>query len=35
MTTLRRRLKTVLEMVKFEHSIFALPFALSGARDGH
>jgi 4-hydroxybenzoate polyprenyltransferase len=25
------RIRTVLEMVKFEHSIFALPFALTGA----
>src|SRR5262245_66316016 len=25
------RVKTVLEMIKFEHSIFALPFALTGA----
>jgi 4-hydroxybenzoate polyprenyltransferase len=25
------RLRTVLEMIKFEHSIFALPFALTGA----
>jgi len=25
------RIKTVLEMIKFEHSIFALPFALTGA----
>ena len=25
------RLKTVLEMIKFEHSVFALPFALTGA----
>jgi len=23
--------KTVLEMIKFEHSVFALPFALTGA----
>jgi 4-hydroxybenzoate polyprenyltransferase len=28
---MRNRLKTVLEMVKFEHSVFALPFALTGA----
>jgi 4-hydroxybenzoate polyprenyltransferase len=27
----RGRLRTVLEMIKFEHSIFALPFALTGA----
>jgi len=26
-----RRIRTVLEMIKFEHSIFALPFALTGA----
>lgn len=26
-----QRLRTVLEMIKFEHSIFALPFALTGA----
>src|SRR5258708_21286327 len=25
------RIKTVLEMIKFEHSIFALPFAVTGA----
>src|SRR5271166_6808373 len=25
------RLATVLEMIKFEHSVFALPFALTGA----
>ena len=25
------RLRTVLEMIKFEHSVFALPFALTGA----
>jgi 4-hydroxybenzoate polyprenyltransferase len=33
------RLRTVLEMIKFEHSVFALPFALTGAllaaRVGH
>jgi 4-hydroxybenzoate polyprenyltransferase len=29
MTT--NRLRTVLEMIKFEHSVFALPFALTGA----
>jgi 4-hydroxybenzoate polyprenyltransferase len=29
MTT--NRIRTVLEMIKFEHSIFALPFALTGA----
>jgi len=27
----RSRLRTVLEMIKFEHSVFALPFALIGA----
>src|SRR5213594_4337651 len=27
----RRRIPTVLEMIKFEHSVFALPFALTGA----
>jgi len=26
-----RRVRTVLEMIKFEHSVFALPFALTGA----
>jgi len=25
------KLRTTLEMIKFEHSIFALPFALTGA----
>src|SRR3989442_4005897 len=25
------RIRTVLEMIKFEHSVFALPFALTGA----
>ena len=29
MTT--KRIRTVLEMIKFEHSVFALPFALTGA----
>ena len=29
--TTRSRLRTVLEMIKFEHSVFALPFALTGA----
>src|SRR5512140_956601 len=28
---LARSLKTTLEMIKFEHSVFALPFALTGA----
>src|SRR5580700_2143427 len=27
----RGRIRTVLEMIKFEHSVFALPFALTGA----
>jgi len=26
-----KRLKLTLEMIKFEHSVFALPFALTGA----
>ena len=25
------RIRAVLEMIKFEHSVFALPFALTGA----
>src|SRR3977135_3463555 len=29
--TMAGRLRTVLEMIKFEHSVFALPFALTGA----
>ena len=29
-----RKLKLTLEMIKFEHSIFALPFALTGALEG-
>ena len=33
-----RRIRLTLEMIKFEHSVFALPFALTGAllaiRDG-
>src|SRR5271163_2088121 len=29
--TPRGRIRTVLEMIKFEHSVFALPFALTGA----
>src|ERR1700684_229934 len=29
MTT--KRIRTLLEMIKFEHSVFALPFALTGA----
>src|SRR6201987_5429386 len=28
---MRSRIRTVLEMIKFEHSVFALPFALTGA----
>jgi 4-hydroxybenzoate polyprenyltransferase len=31
MTTLAAKLRTTLEMIKFEHSVFALPFALTGA----
>ena len=31
MPSLWKRLKLTLEMIKFEHSIFALPFALTGA----
>ena len=31
MTTNASRIRTVLEMIKFEHSVFALPFALTGA----
>src|ERR1700741_1718757 len=27
----QNRIRTVLEMIKFEHSVFALPFALTGA----
>jgi 4-hydroxybenzoate polyprenyltransferase len=30
-TATHSRLRTVLEMIKFEHSVFALPFALTGA----
>jgi 4-hydroxybenzoate polyprenyltransferase len=30
-TLTKTRLRTVLEMIKFEHSVFALPFALVGA----
>jgi len=30
-STMANRIKTVLEMIKFEHSVFALPFALTGA----
>src|SRR5438034_4098986 len=28
---IRKRLRLTLEMIKFEHSVFALPFALTGA----
>jgi 4-hydroxybenzoate polyprenyltransferase len=31
MTRSQSRIRTVLEMIKFEHSVFALPFALTGA----
>jgi len=31
MTTFTAKLRTTLEMIKFEHSVFALPFALTGA----
>ena len=31
MATLASKLRTTLEMIKFEHSVFALPFALTGA----
>jgi 4-hydroxybenzoate polyprenyltransferase len=31
MTALWKKIRTVLEMIKFEHSVFALPFALVGA----
>jgi 4-hydroxybenzoate polyprenyltransferase len=31
MSTLPAKLRTTLEMIKFEHSVFALPFALTGA----
>ncbi|HVN10090.1 MAG TPA: UbiA-like polyprenyltransferase [Patescibacteria group bacterium] len=31
MATLVSKLRTTLEMIKFEHSVFALPFALTGA----
>src|SRR5436305_11616239 len=31
MTAFWRRLRLTLEMIKFEHSVFALPFALTGA----
>jgi len=30
-TPMSNRMRTVLEMIKFEHSVFALPFALTGA----
>jgi 4-hydroxybenzoate polyprenyltransferase len=39
MRTLWKRLRLTLEMIKFEHSMFALPFAMTGAllavRDAH
>jgi 4-hydroxybenzoate polyprenyltransferase len=39
MRTLWKRLRLTLEMIKFEHSVFALPFAMTGAllavRDAH
>src|ERR1700683_1130101 len=31
MTAIWKKIRTVLEMIKFEHSVFALPFALVGA----
>jgi 4-hydroxybenzoate polyprenyltransferase len=31
LTGRQNRIRTVLEMIKFEHSVFALPFALTGA----
>jgi 4-hydroxybenzoate polyprenyltransferase len=31
LTRSQSRIRTVLEMIKFEHSVFALPFALTGA----
>jgi len=31
LTGKQNRIRTVLEMIKFEHSVFALPFALTGA----
>src|SRR5271169_4324512 len=31
LTGLAARIRTTLEMIKFEHSVFALPFALTGA----
>ncbi len=31
MATVLQKTRTVLEMIKFEHSVFALPFALTGA----
>src|SRR5580700_10468997 len=31
MAAMWKRLRLTLEMIKFEHSIFALPFALTGA----
>ncbi|HUA83988.1 MAG TPA: UbiA family prenyltransferase, partial [Bryobacteraceae bacterium] len=39
MATFFTRVRLTLEMIKFEHSVFALPFALTGAllawRDDH
>jgi 4-hydroxybenzoate polyprenyltransferase len=29
--TFLKRIRLTLEMIKFEHSVFALPFALTGA----
>src|SRR5713101_8995887 len=29
--TVGQKIRTTLEMIKFEHSVFALPFALTGA----
>ena len=31
MTPFLRRIRLTLDMIKFEHSVFALPFALTGA----
>src|SRR5690242_10603985 len=31
LASLLRRIRLTLEMIKFEHSVFALPFALTGA----
>ena len=39
MASFWKRLRLTLDMIKFEHSVFALPFALTGAllawRDAH